>query len=293
MATALETGVRVSVHMPAFNHAPYIAHAIDSVLSQQVGFPYELVIGDDASTDGTRAVALEYANRFPDRIRLLLHDRNLGIFENDQRILQACRGEYIAWLEADDIWASRAKLQAQIDLLDAHPEYSACCHRAVCVGDGAPATWRNGPPTVKACYTIDDLLAYGHFIPSCTLVFRAAAVRETAEWTRATPFLERTYAARLALHGPIGFIDEEWAAFRYHRDGIYARSTTLGHLRSAIATHRLLGTHLRLTARPAYRAGLARMYAELSAEYRRQHRRLHALAARGRARWYSPLRRAS
>lgn len=285
----METGVRVSVHMPAFNHEPYIARAIESVLAQQVDFGYELVIGDDASTDGTRAVAIEYARRFPDKIRLLCNDRNLGMFDNDQRILQACRGEYIAWLESDDYWTSPSKLQKQVELLDAHPEYQACFHRASCVGGGVPATWLGGPPIAKACYTIDDLLAYGHFIPSCTLVFRAAAVRAAAGWTRHTPFLERTYAARLAVSGPIGFIDEELAAFRYHAGGIYARSSPLEQIASAIATHRLLGTHLRLRRRTAYRAGLARMYADLSTEYRRQHRPLKSLAARYRARWYSPL----
>lgn len=287
METAAETDIRVSVHMPAFNHGPYIAHAIDSVLCQQVDFDYEIVIGDDGSTDDTRAVALDYASRFPGKIRLLLHERNVGIFENDRRILQVCRGEYIAWLEADDYWTSRSKLQRQVDLLDEHLEYSASFHRAGCVGDGVPTTWRDGPRIAKASYTIDDLLAHGHFIPSCTLVFRAAAVRAFAEWTRHTLFLERTYAARLALAGPIGFIDEELAVFRYHADGIYARSTPLGNIQSAITTHQLIGTHLHLSDRSAYRHGLARMYSSLSAEYGRQRRSLRSLAARCRARWYS------
>jgi hypothetical protein len=216
-----------------------------------------------------------------------------GIFENDQHILHACRGEYVAWLEADDRWTSRSKLQRQIDLLDAHPEYQACFPRASCVGDRVPATWMGGPPVVKAYYTIDDLLAYGHFIPSCTMVFRAAAVRQAAAWTRHTPFLERTYAARLAMDGPIGFIDDELGAFRSHAGGIYARSTALGQLQSAVATHRLLGTHLRLRNRSAYRAGLARLYAELGREYRRQQRPLQAMAARSCARWYAALNGAS
>src|SRR5687767_7690 len=117
--------VKVSVHMPAFNHGPYIAQALESVLAQQVPFDYEIVVGEDCSTDDTRAIAVDYARRFPDRIQLLLHERNLGIFENDQRILAACRGEYIAWLESDDYWTSPVKLHKQVALLDAHTEFSA------------------------------------------------------------------------------------------------------------------------------------------------------------------------
>jgi glycosyltransferase involved in cell wall biosynthesis len=284
-----EALVQVSVHMPAFNHGPYIAQALESVLRQQVSFEYEIVIGEDCSTDNTREIASDYARRFPDKIRLLLHDKNVGIFDNDQRIFLACRGQYIAWLESDDYWTSPSKLQTQVDLLDEHPEYSACFHWAGHVGDLVPVTWRAGPPVVKVSYTIDDLLAHGHFMPSCTVVFRAAAVRAPAEWTRHVPFLETTYAARLALTGHIGFIDEELAVFRYHANGIYARSTPLGNLQSAIDTHRLIGTRLHLRDRPAYRAGLARMYASLSTEYGRQHLLARTLWARSRARWNSSM----
>jgi glycosyltransferase involved in cell wall biosynthesis len=256
--------VKVSVHMPAFNHGPYIAQALESVLAQQVPFDYEIVVGEDCSTDDTRAIAVDYARRFPDRIRLLLHERNLGIFENDQRILAACRGEYIAWLESDDYWTSPVKLHKQVALLDAHTEFSAVFHRAVSLGDEVPVTWQPGPPVIRPSYTIDDLLAHGHFMPSCTVVFRAAAVRAKEEWTRSTPFLETTYAARLALAGPIAFIDEEMAAFRYQPGGIYAQLDAPAALRAALHAHRLIGRHLDLADRPSYHAGLARLYTALN-----------------------------
>jgi glycosyltransferase involved in cell wall biosynthesis len=245
--------------MPAFNHGPYIAQALDSVIEQQVDFRLEVVVGEDCSSDDTRSVALEYARRYPGIVRVLLHDRNLGMFDNDQRILQACRGTYVAWLESDDYWTSPTKLRRQAELLDRHPGYSACFHRAACVGGPPPATWRPGPPTSKPSYTIDDLLADGPFIPSCTMMFRAGLVRQPAEWTRETLFLERTYAARLALAGPIAFIDEELGAFRSHGTGIYGRSSVEEQHQGLIASHRLIGTHLELTDRPSYHAGLARM----------------------------------
>ena len=277
--------IKVSVHMPAYNHEAYIAQAIESVLMQEVDFRFELVIGEDCSTDATRAVAVEYADRYPDRIRLLLHRSNLGIFDNDQAIISACRGEYIAWLEADDYWTSPRKLQAQVDLLDSRADYSACFHWARRVGTTEPATWREGPPTVKPFYTIDDLLRDGHFIPSCTAVFRTGLVREPAEWTRSTPFLERTYSARFALAGKIGFIDEEMAAFRFNPDGVYARCSRTGNVESAIHTHELLGRHLGLASRSSYRLGWKRLQRELAREHLRERHPLRAAAALGRS-WF-------
>src|SRR5437773_360515 len=98
--------LKVSVHMPAYNHGQYIRQAIDSALGQVTGFAFEIVIGEDCSTDNTRVVALDYAQRYPGKVRVLEHERNLGIWDNDQAIISACRGEYIAWLESDDFWTS-------------------------------------------------------------------------------------------------------------------------------------------------------------------------------------------
>ena len=281
---AAESNVKVSVHMPAYNHAPYIAEALDSVLAQKTDFAFEIVIGEDCSTDDTRAVALEYARRHPEIIRLLLHEKNLGIFDNDQAILRACRGQYIAWLESDDYWTAPDKLRAQVDFLDRHPDHSAVFHWAGHVGE-APPTWRRGPSEVKPYYTVDDLLLHGHFVPSCTAVFRSELTRPAAEWTRQTPFLETTYLARFALSGKIGFLDREMAVFRSHRQGIYGKSSDVQNVQAAIHAHRLLGKHFQLSGRPAYRRGLAGMYRELSRFHRRDGRPFRAMAAGCRALW--------
>jgi hypothetical protein len=136
----------------------------------------------------------------------------------------------------------------QVDLLDQHP--TACFHwaRPLDVSE-RPATWQHGPLEPRPFYTLDDLLENGHFVPSRTAVFRSHLVREPLEWTRNTPFLETTYFVKFALNGKIGFLDEEMAVFRYHRDGIYGRSTNVQNVQAAIAAHRLyraLNRELRL-----------------------------------------------
>jgi glycosyltransferase involved in cell wall biosynthesis len=279
-----DSSIKVSVHMPAYNHEAYLAEAIESVLMQRVDFKYEIVIGEDCSGDATRSIVTDYAERFPEIVRPLFHEQNLGMYENDRAIIRHCRGKYIAWLESDDCFTSPDKLQKQVDLLDAHPDYAACFHWAGCIGNPPPASWRPGPPAAKPFFTLDDLLESGHFVPSCTAMFRSELVRVPAPWTSATPFLEVTYFVHFALHGKIGFIDEQLAAFRSHgQSHYYGTATRAQHVKNAIHAHRLIGRFFGLRDRKSYRSGLARLYANLEREYRKEGRPLLAAAARCRS----------
>jgi glycosyltransferase involved in cell wall biosynthesis len=112
----------VSVSMITYNHERYIARAIEGVLQQKTNFPFELVIGEDCSTDKTRGVVLDYAKRFPDVIRVVISDQNVGMKENGLRTLRACRGRYVAFCEGDDYWHNPEKLQKQADYLEANPD---------------------------------------------------------------------------------------------------------------------------------------------------------------------------
>src|ERR1035438_4784180 len=125
------TELKVSVLIITYNHEKYIAQAIESVLMQKTDFRYELIIGEDCSTDGTGEIVREYGRKRPEIVHAPLRERNIGARRNFRRIFAAARGKYIALLEGDDYWTSPQKLQAQADLLDAHPETSLCGHRSV------------------------------------------------------------------------------------------------------------------------------------------------------------------
>jgi len=112
----------VSVHMITYNHAPYIAQAIEGVLKQETNFPFELVIGEDCSTDGTRKIVFEYQKKYPLIIRVVTSEKNVGSHENAHRTEKACRGKYIAYCEGDDFWHHPGKLQKQADYLENQPE---------------------------------------------------------------------------------------------------------------------------------------------------------------------------
>lgn len=112
----------VSVKMITYNHAPYIAQAIEGVLQQTTNFPIELIIGEDCSTDDTRKIVLEYQKRHPDIIRVLTSEKNVGMKMNGLRVMKACRGRYVAFCEGDDYWHHPYKLQKQVDYLEQNPE---------------------------------------------------------------------------------------------------------------------------------------------------------------------------
>jgi glycosyltransferase involved in cell wall biosynthesis len=116
--------------MITYNHEPYIRKAIECILTQKTNFPFELVIGEDCSTDGTRDIVFDYQKNHPDIIRVVTSEKNVGMKKNWCRVIMACRGDYIAYCEGDDYWQRDDKLQIQVDYLEAHPDcglvYSDC-----------------------------------------------------------------------------------------------------------------------------------------------------------------------
>lgn len=120
----------VSVWMITYNHEKYIAQAIDSVLMQKANFEYEIVIGEDYSTDRTREIVSDYKAKYPDRIKLLLQEKNVGMMQNFISTLKSCTGKYIALCEGDDYWTDPYKLQKQVDFLESNPAFSFCFHNS-------------------------------------------------------------------------------------------------------------------------------------------------------------------
>jgi glycosyltransferase involved in cell wall biosynthesis len=108
--------------MITYNHAPYIAQAIEGVLQQKTNFPIELVIGEDCSTDGTLDIVLNYQQKHPNIIRVITSEINVGANINAHRIMISCRGKYIAFCEGDDYWHYTNKLNIQIEYLESNPD---------------------------------------------------------------------------------------------------------------------------------------------------------------------------
>jgi glycosyltransferase involved in cell wall biosynthesis len=214
--------LKVTVLIMTYNHQRFIRQAIDSVLMQELEYPFEVLISEDCSTDGTREIVQEYAARHPGRIRLLLSEQNLHSNVVVARGIQAAQGEYIALLDGDDYWLSPLKLQKQVAFLDEHPECTVCFHQALVHHDaGDRPDWYWTPKNHKPFSNLNDIWM-GNFIATCSTVFRNRAMGELPEWYSSFPITDWPLHILNAEHGLIGYIDEVLGVYRYHSGGAYS-----------------------------------------------------------------------
>lgn len=158
----------VSVCMTTYNHAPYLRQAVESVLSQQTSFDFELVLGEDCSTDLTAEICREYAAKYPGRVRLVTGARNVGWRANYRRTFDACRGKYVAYCDGDDWWTDPCKLQMQADLMESDPGCGMCY-------TGADEYWQAEgtlKPDPDRHYTDFEQMLLGISVPNCTALAR-------------------------------------------------------------------------------------------------------------------------
>lgn len=122
----------VSIGCLTYNHAPYIRQCIEGFLMQNTDFPFEIIINDDCSTDGTTEIIKEYEKQYPNLINAIYHSENQfskgvkGMF--NKYVFPVAQGKYMAICEGDDYWTDPLKLQKQVDFLENHPDYTMCFH---------------------------------------------------------------------------------------------------------------------------------------------------------------------
>ncbi|WPU95295.1 glycosyltransferase family 2 protein [Mucilaginibacter sabulilitoris] len=148
----------VSICCITYNHERFITHAIEGFLMQKTNFRFEVIIGNDSSADRTAEVAAEFVAKYPDKIKLVSTEANMGIHKNLINTLKECTGKYVAFCEGDDFWTDPYKLQKQVDFLENNQDYIICCHytRVVDPDNNTIYVHPNPRPFV---YTYLDLLA--------------------------------------------------------------------------------------------------------------------------------------
>lgn len=214
--------MKVSVCIITYNQAAFIGHAIDSVVSQRVNFPMEILVGDDCSTDGTQAIIQSYADRYPQLIKPVLHDHNLGqngLF-NTLETYKLSKGTYLAAMDGDDYWTDTLKLQKQVDFLDAHPDFSTCFHNAlITYEDGTPSHVLN-PPDQPPVTTVEDLIGEDEiwFMATSSVMFRND-IREYPDWFKKSLSGDIPRYVLLAKLGKIGYLPDVMSVYRKNRGG--------------------------------------------------------------------------
>lgn len=119
---------KLSIICITYNQKDYIKQCLDGFIMQKTNFEFVAYIGDDCSTDGTIEIIQEYEQKYPNIIKGIYHNQNVGVNQNLLDVMSKCNTRYVAICEGDDYWTDPYKLQKQVDYLEEHSEYSACFH---------------------------------------------------------------------------------------------------------------------------------------------------------------------
>ena len=210
----------VSICMISYKHGKFIAQAIESILSQDVDFSIELVIGDDCSPDETAIICEEFARR-DQRVRLLSREQNLGVMRNFTRTLLACSGTYIAVCEGDDYWTDPHKLRKQVEFLDAYPDFAGAANQSDVIADNQFV--RKFKMSVPGTIVTNDLIA-GRLFHTASVVFR----REVVDLFCQAPLVlscDRLLNFCISFIGKIHYSEETMCAYRLHGGGMSSNVT--------------------------------------------------------------------
>lgn len=222
MKTSSSSHVRkkptVSVVTIAFNQEKYIRDALESFMMQKTDFSFEVIVGDDASTDNTPEIIKEYAKSTPEIFKAILRKKNIGVVPNFINALRAAKGKYIAICEGDDYWTDPYKMQRQVDFLEANPDCALCFHPVKVFFENNdrpssiyPAKEQRADLTVKA-------LLEGNYIQTNSVMYRKQKYTDLPVGILPFDWYLHLYHAQF---GKIGFIDKTMAAYRKHPEGLW------------------------------------------------------------------------
>ena len=265
---------KVTVLVTTYNHERYLGDALESALRQQGDVDYEVLVADDASSDGTTRVALSYRDRHPDTVRVLRPVRNLGANEMFLSALEEVRGDYVALLDGDDAWAGSDKLARQAAFLDANPEVSGCFHDSTLVYDDGSHPPRDALAALRQpVLDLADIIVRP-LIPTSTLMYRHLEGAELRRWFEAVAgqawdrviHIDWLMLMLLAQQGPLVRLDGMSATYRVHGGGVWSSIGRLAQLADERLVYRRIARLLPAAVRPAVTMGLVRCAVEVTVE---------------------------
>jgi glycosyltransferase involved in cell wall biosynthesis len=267
----------VSVLMVTYNQDSYIRAAMESVIMQEVAFEYEIVIGEDYSTDQTRTILLEYQQKYEKKIRLLFHEKNLGVSRNWEYTMHQCCGKYIAILEGDDYWTNPHKLQKQVDFMEAHPDFSMCFHNARILyeGSASPPASHLMTEEIKPEFTLSDVTGKWQ-VATASVMYRRALMPDLPAWVHDTVVVDLPLFATLASRGRVGFLNEEMSVYRVNSGGVTQTAKKETFLLNLIRMYTQLDQHLAMKQHRNLTQKVADSYLALASLMNSQHRHVEA-----------------
>ena len=227
-----------------YNHEKFIHTAIDSILMQKTNFTFEIVVGDDCSTDKTQEILLNYKKNNPNTFKLIFNEKNLGAKVNQVNVLTACSGKYIAICEGDDHWTDSYKLQKQVDFLENNSEYVMCSHDIITSDDNNTITNHDLLPVeFRRDFTANELIK-APWIPSLTRCFKNIFL-ETPNLLNlfyAAPNGDQLLSALLGQYGGNKYLGREIkpASYRRHSGGVWSSKSNIERIKLSSITNKVI-----------------------------------------------------
>ncbi|MCQ2241383.1 glycosyltransferase [Treponema sp.] len=216
----------LSILMPTYNHEKYIAKAIESALMQKTSYSWELLIHDDCSTDNTKAIAREYAQKYPEKITLLEESQNQGLIKSYKALIDISKGKYLAILESDDYWIDENKIQKQIDFLEQNPDYGLVAGDVITVdeNDNVIQIGKTNQSKRDTDYWYERLLCNNGLWGACSVVFLKKSFEDYCNIDDyiAKGFVTFDHPVWLSIsrHKKCKYIEETFAGYRYTASSI-------------------------------------------------------------------------
>jgi len=211
----------VSICCITYNHEKYIRDAIEGFLMQKTNFPFEILIHDDASTDGTADIIREYEAKYPDIIKPIYQTENQyskGVSISATYQYPRARGKYIALCEGDDYWIDPYKLQKQVDLLEQNPEYSMCFHNAFRIyEDSTKKPELFNDIFFSRVVTIDEIINKW-IIPTASIIFKRD-ILPLPTWSKSIYSGDMTLALIAASKGKVYYLNSVMSIYRINSIG--------------------------------------------------------------------------
>lgn len=216
MSSEIKELPKVSVMVVTYNHANFIRETLDSILKDDYD-NIEVVVADDASTDGTQDILKEYFYKYPNKIKLILNAQNLGITNNCNKAFFACTGDLIALFAGDDLFLP-GKLRAQVAVFIKNPEVVLCYHSAEVfmsdTGKVVYVTYTNPKEDLK---DVQKLIQNGGiFASSCVMVRRSACPPDGYD-VRLPTVSDWLFLLETSLNGQIAKVDGIYTKYRKHQ----------------------------------------------------------------------------
>lgn len=235
-----KNNIEVSIYCVTYNHEKYIKKTIESFLDQKTNFDFEILIGEDCSLDDTGKIVDEYVNKYPNKIKKISSDKNVGGKKNFLRLHDHANGKYVALCEGDDYWIDPYKLQKQYDYMENNIDCSFCSHSGYIISNNIRKNMKLYKKNRKVAF--EDVVYNKILLPTASLFYRKSYMDNPPDFYFNSDVLDYPMKLILISKGYGYYLNKKMSVYRRHVKGSWtmrvnsSKENILNHYNKLINT---------------------------------------------------------